>query len=316
MRKLLVAGAALVALVVPVQASASVLLGVMGSTSRFKDQTNQASDLNLDFVSWGIHKTSYLDNTLNAAKPGIPVLSFSTRNKYRREAITPRGIARGRGDRVLIHFAGALTRFGGETWVRPYAEMNGHWNEASAYNADGSYRGRSHSTKNFRKAFRRTYLIMHGGSIAEINTKLVDSGMPKMDRTKDLPVNDVKVVWNPQGFGSPDLKGNSAAAYFPGNGYVDIVANDLYDYGRSVQWEANLDLYRAHPEKPYAIGEWGLGPGIDHPEFVRRMANFASDHSRVAAIIFYESRKGSGYDLASKPSARAAYKKYVLPLAN
>src|SRR4029450_13248283 len=192
--------------------------GPMAPPSRFKDQTNQASDLNLDFVSWGIHKTSYLDNTLNAAKPGMPVLSFSTRNTYRREAITPRGIASGRGDRVLIHFAGALTRFGGETWVRPYAEMNGHWNEASAYNADGSYRGRSHSTKNFRKAFRRTYLIMHGGSIAEINTKLVDSGMPKMDRTKDLPVNDVKVVWNPQGFGSPDLKGNSAGADLPGNG--------------------------------------------------------------------------------------------------
>jgi hypothetical protein len=316
MRKLLVAVAALVALVVPIQASASVLLGVMGSTSRFKDKTNQVSAVNLDFVSWGLHKQSYLDNTLNAAKPGIPVLSFRTVNKYGHEAITPAGIAQGRGDRVLVDFARALTRFGGEAWVRPYPEMNGHWNPYCAYNESGSYRGRAHSTKNFRKAFRRTYLIMHGGSISEINAKLVKAGMPKMSRTSDLPVNDVKVVWNPQGFGSPDLTGNSAAAYFPGNGYVDIVANDLYDYGRSVQWEANLDLYRAHPEKPYAIGEWGLGPGIDHPEFVRRMANFASDHSRVAAIIFYESRKGSGYDLASKPNARAAYKKYVLPLAN
>ena len=87
-------------------------------------------------------------------------------------------------------------------------------------------------------------------------------------------MNDVKVIWNPQGFGSPDLKANSADSYYPGDKYVDVVANDLYDFGRGVEWEANLDLYRGHPGKPYAIGEWGLGPGIDHPDFVQKMANF------------------------------------------
>jgi hypothetical protein len=157
---------------------------------------------------------------------------------------------------------------------------------------------------------------MHGGSIAGINAALVDSGMPKMSRSKDLPDNDVKVVWNPQGFGSPDTAANSAAAYYPGDRYVDVVANDLYDYGRGVEWEANLDLYRAHRDKPYAIGEWGLGPGIDHPHFVRRMANFASSHTGVQTIVFYRSMRGSGYDLANKPLARAAYKKYILPLGN
>jgi hypothetical protein len=237
-------------------------------------------------------------------------------NKYGSEAVTPAGIARGKGDRVLIDIAQALDRFGSEAWIRPYAEMNGWWNPSCAYNSGGSYRGSAHSTKNFRMAFRRTYLIAHGGSIADINAKLVESGMPKLDRTNDLPLNDVKVVWNPQGFGSPDLKGNSADAYFPGNSYVDIVANDLYDYGRGVEWEANLDLFKAHPEKPYAIGEWGLAKGIDHPDFVQRMANFVSSHNRVAAIIYYRSQTGSDFDLAHKPNSRAAYRKYILPLAN
>ena len=315
MRKLLVAGTALVALLVPVEASASVLLGVEGSKSRFKSQTNQASDVNLDFIYWGVHKTTYMDKILANAKP-IPVLSFGTVNKYLHEGITPAGIANGKGDRVLIDIAQAIDRFGSEAWVRPYAEMNGHWNPYCAYNANGSYRGRAHSTKNFRKAFRRTYLILHGGSVADINAKLVASGMPKLDRAGGLPVNDVKVLWNPQGFGSPDLKGNSAAAYFPGNAYVDIVANDLYDYGRGVEWEANLDLFKAHPDKPYAIGEWGLGPGIDHPDFVQRMATFAKKHSRVEAIIYFRSQTGSDFDLAYKRKSRAAYQKYIVPLAN
>ena len=312
MRRLLLLGA-LTALVLSADASASVLLGVEGSKSRFSNQTNQASDVNLDFISWGVHKTSYLDNTLENAKP-IPVLAWRTVNKYGKEGITPAGIARGNGDRVLIDIAQALDRFGRTAFVRPYAEMNGHWNPYCAYNSNGSYRGRAHSTKNFRKAFRRTYLIMHGGSVANINAKLVDSGMPKLDRSNDLPANDVKVIWNPQGFGSPDLKGNSADAYYPGDNYVDVVANDLYDYGRGVEWEANLDLYRAHPDKPYAIGEWGLGPGVDHPDFIQRMANFVSSHPRVETIVYYRSQTGSIFDLAYKPKSRAAYKKYILPL--
>jgi hypothetical protein len=267
----------------------------------------------MDFMSWGVHKTTYLDKTLENAKP-IPVLAWGTVNKYGHEGITPAGIARGKGDRVLIDIAQALDRFGRTAFVRPYAEMNGHWNPYCAYNSNGSSRGRAHSTKNFRKAFRRTYLIMHGGSVADINAKLVDSGMPKLDRSNALPVNDVKVIWNPQGFGSPDLKGNSADAYYPGDNYVDVVANDLYDYGRGVEWGANLDLYRAHPDKPYAIGEWGLGPGIDHPDFIQRMANFVSSHPRVDTIIYYRSQTGSIFDLAYKPKSRAAYKKYILPL--
>jgi hypothetical protein len=286
MRKLLV-GAALVALLVPVEASASVLLGVEGSKSRFRDQTNQATDVNLDFISWGVHKQTYLDNTLEAAKP-IPAISFGTVNKYGNEAITPAGLAKGKGDRVLIDLAQALDRFGSFAYIRPYAEMNGYWNPYSAYNSNGTYRGRAHSTKKLRMAF--------------------------LDRTNDLPENDVKVIWNPQGFGSPDIKANSAAAYYPGDNYVDVVANDLYDYGRGVEWEANLDLYRAHPDKPYAIGEWGLGPGIDHPDFVQKMASFVSSHSRVETIVYYRSQTGSTFDLSSKPKSRAAYKRYILPL--
>lgn len=314
MRRLLLLGV-LAALVLSADASASVLLGVRGSAGRFENQTNQKSAVNLEFVPFRIQRETWIDNLLIQAKP-IPALSVSMKNKYGNEAITPAGIARGRGDRVLIHLAQALDRFGSLAYVRPYPEMNGHWNTYCAYNSNGTYRGRAHSKKNFRKAFRRTYLIMHGGPVADINAKLVDSGMPKLDRTTDLPVNDVKVMWNPQGFGSPVLSGNSAAAYFPGNGYVDVVANDLYDYGNGAQWEANLDLYRAHPDKPYAIGEWGLGPGVDHPSFIKQMANFVANHSRVETIIYYLSVKGNAYDLGSKPNARAAYKKYVVPLAN
>jgi len=68
MRKLLVV-VAFAALLIPAEAGASLLLGVEGSKSRFRGQTNQATDVNLDFIGWGVHKQSYMDNTLNAPKP-------------------------------------------------------------------------------------------------------------------------------------------------------------------------------------------------------------------------------------------------------
>ena len=315
MRRILLLTALAALLVFPAQAGATVRLGVEGSKSRFKDQTTQDTDVNLAFMSWSLHRDIYLDNLFAGAKP-IPMIAFGTTNPYGKEAISPQGIAQGKGDPVLVDIAKAIDRFGGHTYIRPYAEMNGYWAPYSAFNANGSSRGTSHSTKNFRLAFRRTYLIMHGGSIADINAALVDLGMPKMRRDKDLPVNDVDIVWNPQGFGSPDIAANSAASYYPGDKYVDVVANDLYDYGRGVEWDANLDLYRAHPDKPYAIGEWGLGPGIDHPDFVQKLASFVSSHPRVETIVFHRSTQGNDYDLASKPLARAAYKKYIVPLGN
>ena len=67
------------------------------------------------------------------------------------------------GDAFLLTLNKALASWGKPVFVRPLAEMNGHWNAYSAFNADGSSRGPDHSTAMFRKAFARIYLIVHGG---------------------------------------------------------------------------------------------------------------------------------------------------------
>lgn len=41
------------------------------------------------------------------------------------------------------------------------------------------------------------------------------------------PDKRARIVWNPQGFGAPNIPANSANAYYPGDAYVDVVANDL-----------------------------------------------------------------------------------------
>jgi len=60
--------------------------------------------------------------------------------------------------------------------------------------------------------------------------------------------------------------------------------------------------------------EWGLW-GIDAPQFVEQMARFVRTHPRTTLIAYYSGRPGSVFDLASKPRARAAYRRVIVPLA-
>ncbi len=188
--------------------------------------------------------------------------------------------------------------------------MNGHWNVYSAFNRDGSSRGSAYSTATFRKAFARMYLIAHGEP--DVAAELERLDLPPVT-ARLAPNPGLRVIWNPQGYGSPDLPGNSAQAYYPGDRFVDVVGNDLYDQGFKAEWEAAEALYRAHPSKPYAFPEWGLW-AIDDPTFIERMARFVRTHARVELVSYYDSKPGSTWDLASKPRSRAAYRRLVTPL--
>ena len=304
------------ALVLVPTASADVLLEVHGNRARMKSLTGQRSDGELMFIGWGKGLTWGRSFEKWWPELGrVPILSLQTRNSRGREAITPRGIARGGGDRYLRALGRAINVRGRPIIVRPLAEMNGHWNPYSAYNSNGTRRNAAHSQANFRRAFKRIYLILHGGDRATINAKLARWNMPGI-RTS-LPENPapmLRVLWNPQGFGSPNVPGNRAHVYYPGDGYVDMVGNDLYESSSfGATWEANFALFRRYPNKPYAIGEFGLW-GVDHPGFIRRMGRFIRTHPRVQLAVYYSSERGSIFDLGSKPRSRAAYRRYITPL--
>jgi hypothetical protein len=147
-----------------------------------------------------------------------------------------------------------------------------------------------------------------------MDTQLRALGLPGVSR--DLPVTTPKlrVVWNPQGFGSPDVPGNSAAAYWPGARYVDVVGDDLYDIHYRAEWAAAEAMYRRWPHKPFAFPEWGLW-GIDDPAYVRDMHAWLVSHPRTEFISYYSGGVGSIWDLASKPRSRAAYRALITPLA-
>ena len=291
--------------------SSRLRLGVLGDPARFKQQTGQKSSSRLIIVGWNQASNAGYFNQLFSTMLDEPMVGLSSGSEGAPEIISPAAIARGGGDQLLAALNSAIASSHRTVFVRPLAEMNGHWNAYSAFNANGSARDANHSTSAFRKAFARIYLIVHGAQ--GINGRLRALGMPpfKGDVT---PAPNAAIVWNPQGYGSPNLAGNSAAAYYPGDPYVDVVADDLYDIHGKAEWGSAEDLYRAHPSKPFAIGEWGLW-GIDDPAFIHRMAAFLTSHRRTVLATYYSGRPGSTFDLQSKPHSLAAYRAAITPLS-
>jgi hypothetical protein len=283
-------------------AAGRVGLGVLGSPSRFRAETGQTSSTRLLIAAWGATNFAQLFSMMGER----PMLGLGA------SAISPGAIARGEADGYLAALNAAIADYGRPLYVRPLAEMNGHWNAYSAYEANGASRGTDHSTAMFRKAFARIYLAVHGGG--GVASALRRLGLPPFHGT--LAENPfAEVIWNPQGYGSPDLRGNSAQAYYPGDRFVDVVGDDLYDIRGKAEWAAADALYAAHPSKPFAFPEWGLW-GLDDPSFVRAMADFVRSHRRTVLISYYSGRPGSVFDLASKPASRAAYRTLIVPLGH
>jgi hypothetical protein len=289
-----------------------VLLGVLGDAARFQAHTGQRSSVIHRIVGWEQgHTWGSRFDSLFTTMGDVPLLGLKT-SKGGAEAISPRAIAQGAGDAYLVALNKALAEWGRPIYIRPFGEMNGHWNVYCAFNRDGTPRGPTHSTTAFRNAFARVYLIVHGGP--GVNTELRRLGLPPVaGELAENPAPRVKVIWNPQGYGNPDIPGNRAAAYFPGNRYVDVVGNDLYNQGNGGEWAANERLYGAHPSKPYAIVEWANW-GRDDARFVHRVAEFVRTHRRVELVAYYNDRPGSAWDIARQPASRTAYRATITPL--
>ena len=281
---------------------AHLQLGILGDAGRFTQLTGQRSSVRHVFAS--LYQANAFPRILEQLRP-VPMLALKP------GGTPPLDIAQGRTDSSLLALNHALADFGGLVYVRPMPEMNGHWNEYCAFERDGSSRGPRYSTAAFRKAFARIAVLARGGPAGRMNAQLGKLGLPGV--SSDLPETQARIVWNPQGYGAPDIPGNSAAAYYPGDPFVDVVANDLYRQSTGVAWDANEALYGAHRNKPYAIAEWGLW-GMDDPAYVQQIAAFARTHSRMEFLSYFNSKPGSLWDLASKPRSRDAYRKLITPL--
>src|SRR5215216_934406 len=121
------------------------------------------------------------------------MLHISTQDGYGTgEVVTPRGIARGDGDRYLVNLNRRIAEYGQPTYIRLMAEMNQANNGYAAFDKSGRSRGPAHSTAQFKQAWRRATLILRGGAVADIDARLRAFGL---SRRTPIPCRSPRSRW-------------------------------------------------------------------------------------------------------------------------
>jgi hypothetical protein len=204
-------------------------------------------------------------------------------------------------------------------YLRPMAEMNSFYNAYCAFNSDGSLRP-GHSTKWYRKAWRRFAIIVRGGRIRTINRKLRAQNLPLLLRAagnhsaiyREEKIHDglrhpkVAMVWNPQTISNPDIHPNRPAAYWPGRRYVDWVGADIYSKFATPGVKTALRRFTArYSGFPMAIGEYAPWDNDFRGAFTKWLFKFAGHHQRVRMLVYYRSTTSqNAFSISNYPGAR------------
>jgi hypothetical protein len=294
-----------------------VLLGVGGhalTPGQFSRLTGAEHDIHLITIPWNEQRTwnEALDNSLEASATGgyrLMVHLGPQRVDNGREGRSPGAVARGEVDAYLLDMGRVLNDSGQVIYLRPPAEMNGHWSLWSAYDQNGTRRNADHSTRSYRAAFVRIALIARGGNVTMINRRLAAHRMPALrtDETSLPRSGRIAMVFNPQARGKPDVRGNQPWDYYPGRPFVDYVANDLYAQSGRVAWDAHEALYRRYSRShPFMVAEFAPW-GYDDPTFVKRMFGWVASHRRTVALMYFNGTSGTTFQLSSKRRSLAMY---------
>ena len=217
-----------------------------------------------------------------------PMIHISTAdNNDGHELITPAQIAAGEGDRYLVRLNKLFYEKGMRAYVRPLGEPNRCLNVWAAYDCAGASRGPEHSPRAYKHAFRRIYVIVHGGGKRHtINRRLAEAGLPPLTvNVRALPAAPVAIVWSPLPAGSPTVPQNRPKHFYPGSRWVDWAGTDFY--AGYPEWKALTGLYRRFSGKPFALAEWGVESG-DDPSFVSKLFAWVDSHRRTKMMVYYQ----------------------------
>jgi len=203
------------------------------------------------------------------------------------EILTLGAIANGAGDSFLIRLNHLFAEKKLRAYLRPLGEPNRCLNVYAAYECAGHPRSAADSARNYRRAFRRIYVIVHGGGKAKlINARLAEAGLPPLNaNVGGLPKAPVAIVWSPLPSGSPTTRKNLPQNFYPGDRWVDWTGTDFY--ASYPEWGALTKLYERYPRKPFAITEWGVEAG-DDPSFVSHLFAWVKAHPRTKMLVYYQ----------------------------
>jgi hypothetical protein len=264
--------------------------GVTGQFTEFSELVGKHPAVIESFRAWGTDLGGAIRRWQSAISR--PILHISTADSTDgHELIDPREIARGYGDDYLMQLNYQFWSRGIRGYVRPLGEPNRCLNVYAAYDCGGNLRGAEHKPYWYKRAFRRMYILLHGGGkVEKIDARLAKAGLPPLRSATGtlpggLPRAPIAVIWSPLPSGAPATKANRPDRFYPGAAYTDWAGTDFYS--AYPEWKALTYLYNRYRGKPFVLTEWGL-ESSDDPRFVKRLFVWARRHRRCKMLVYYQ----------------------------
>jgi hypothetical protein len=260
--------------------------GDPASFGEFSDAVSKHPAVIESFRAWGSEVRDSIQRwEIARARPMIHITTADPQTGG--EILTLAQIANGAGDSFLIRLNVLFAEKQMRAYVRPLGEPNRCLNVYAALECAGHPRSKADSAVNYRRAFRRIYVIVHGGGKAKvINERLAEANLPPLNaQVGGLPKAPVAIVWSPLPSGSPTTKKNLPQNFYPGDKWVDWTGTDFY--ASYPEWGALTKLYERYPSKPFAITEWGVEAG-DDPSFVSHLFAWVKAHPRTKMLVYYQ----------------------------
>jgi hypothetical protein len=254
------------------------------------------------FRSWGDDFQGSIERWETArARPMLHITTADSSDGH--EIITLRAIAHGYGDDYLVRLNQLFWAKQMRAYIRPLGEPNRCLNVYAAYGCVGEPREAADKPRWYKLAFRRIYVIVHGGGkTPKINRRLAEAGLPPLrSAVPGLPKAPVAIIWSPLPSGSPTVPQNRPRWFYPGSRWVDWAGTDFY--ASYPEWSSLTGLYKRHSDKPFSITEWGVENG-DDPAFVRRLFVWLHRHPRCKMLVYYQDfGSTSSYRIQNYPAS-------------
>jgi hypothetical protein len=272
---------------------------------QFSEALNKHPALIESFRTWGSDFPESIERWQAArARPVLHITTADTTDGH--ELIDPRAIAQGYGDEYLIRLNRLFWEKKMPAYIRPLGEPNRCLNVYASYDCGGAPRDDAHKPRWYRQAFRRIFIVLHGGGKrAQVNARLGEAGLPPLrSEVGGLPKAPVAVIWSTLPAGSPTVPHNRPKHFYPGDDYVDWVGTDFYSDNQD--WKALTGLYNRFSKKPFALPEFGVSNG-DDPAYMTKLMTWVSRHQRTKMLIYYQDfGSASAYRIQNYPASLAA----------
>jgi hypothetical protein len=270
----------------------------------FESRTGKHPAIWQHFIASGGSYQYTLDNSRRANARLMLHISTS-RGQNMPERISPGAIARGDGDGYLVRLTRDIAGLGAPAYIRLLGEMNNCNNPYAAYSCGGGRRDRDHSARALKRAWKRTYLIMHGGDVTALNARLAALRLPPLQtRATILPAPQVAFLWAPMTGGAPNIAALRPQVYWPGRRWVDWVGTSFYS--RFPNFTGLEQFYRDFAVgrgKPFAIAEWAIW-GADAPAFANRLFGWIASHRKVQMVQYNQGAHAGGiFRLSNYPGS-------------